>query len=213
MNDEVLNTAPFTAIPEDPPIDKHTHHPGMIAFGALVFFMILGGIGFLILFDRVDDVTLAQCTRVNELRALDVQDKLAQRASIPSEEYTPNVKAYYDQAFARLHPTNCANPGAVVVNFPVVPPRDAGQPPMLTTIPGQQGPPGLPGIAGVSGQIGQTGPKGDPGPTGSRGPPGPPGPEGPQGPPGEPAPTTTTTQPPPTTTTSTTPCVLFCPNQ
>lgn len=206
--------------------------PTYTVIAILTLFILLTDVGVLMLFRQIDDVTFAQCTRVNELRSLDVQDKLAQRAAIAPERYDQRAKDYFDAAFTRLHPTNCTHPGAVTVAFPDIPPREVGEIPKVPDIIGQpgaqgipgitgtEGPPGPPGPPGTNGINGETGPRGPVGPIGPTGPSGPAGSIGPQGPPG---PTIPTTVPPPTTippttvppttttippTTTTVPCLI-----
>lgn len=59
--------------PENPPVPRHSHHPGPIAFAALVFFLALGGIGFLsqsqrilVQSHRIDEVARKTCEAGNE---------------------------------------------------------------------------------------------------------------------------------------------------
>lgn len=215
---------------------KRRPTPTYTVIAVMTLFILVTDLGVLLLFRRVEDISIAQCIRVNELRALDVTDKLAQRDSVPPEEYDETTKKYYDDALRRLHPTNCAHPGKVDVKFPPITERAVGQrPPPNPAIPGATGATGaqgIPGITGTQGPPGPTGATGPPGqsvtgPAGPRGPAGPLGPPGPIGPQGPPAPTlppttapppiipptTTTALPPPTTTTTS--CLIpgLCPRQ
>lgn len=53
-------------IPENPPVPRHSHHPGPAAFAALVFFLVLGGISFFTQSHRIDEVARETCEAGNE---------------------------------------------------------------------------------------------------------------------------------------------------
>ena len=222
----VVATLIDTYIPENPPIAKHTHHPGMPEFIGLVLAICLAFAGVVSVFQEVKKQRIAQCERVNVVRAKLAGILVSAEVATAAERYTKEAKEFFDKSLDDLALTDCNNPKKPVkAVFPERPDRKLGEaPPVIPGTPGVAGAtgtagiPGLPGIPGLAGQTGPPGPQGPPGETvvGPRGAPGasivgPAGPPGPQGPPGPPAPTTVPTVPPTSsTTTSTTTTTVPC---
>ncbi len=209
--------------------------PGWIAYLALSLCVLLGGAGFIILFRQAQSDRMAQCERVNTLRARLMNTVIASEVSVPASEYTKEVRDSYTVALADLSLTDCSRLGTKPTS-PVTTPqraiREPGQP--SPPIPGMIGPAGTQGLPGATGTQGIPGLIGSPGPQGPSGPPGPsvqgppgatgvrgtPGLPGSQGPVGPPGPTVSTTQIPspttipPTTIPATAPTTTttVCPN-
>lgn len=185
---------------------RHRFPPGWLAYGLLAFFVLLGGVGFLLQFRDNRMQRDAQCERVNVLRSRLSAIFIAAEAGVPGTEYTQEVKIFYDDALADLDLVDCKKlpakrpaietervdrPVGASLPPPVVVPVIPSQPRPPTTgrpgIPGTIGPGGAPGTIGPGGAPGTQGSPGFPGPAGQSGvvgPQGPVGPAGPQGPPG-----------------------------
>ncbi len=152
--------------------------PGWLAYLTLCFFILLGGVGFLLSFQKAQQDRLAQCERVNVLRSRLVNILTLAEATVPAEEYTKEVKDFYTASLSDLSLTDCSkidNKPKGPVQIPKRAVREPGQPspPMSgqigpTGATGGTGAQGIPGIAGRSGSQGPIGPQGSSGPPGSR---------------------------------------------
>lgn len=212
-------------LPVSPPIPEHAHHPGMVAYAALVVCLCLAIIGAFaaqqVTKRQARESAEANCERSKADRALTID--ILNRLTAPrvlGEGATPeqtaaqeaanaDAEAYRKERLSKLRALDCGELGegkveAVVVAPPPLPrPGVAGAageqgPAGITGPAGPPGPPGPPGPAGERGAQGLAGRDGRPGEDGAPGPAGPPGPKGDRGDPGEPAPI------PPTTTSTTT---------
>jgi len=199
--DEELEAAVAVLAAHRPPVARR-QPPGWWVVGALAGFILLAGVGILLGERDRDRAAVAQCERVNALRATIFKVLVASEANVPAERYTAGSRKFYDDALAGLTPTNCSHPAQRQVEAPKRMPREPGQPPPVE-VPGAgaTGATGAAGAAGADGRDGErgesiVGPPGRDGVDGRTGAPGPPGPAGPEGPPA---------------TTTTTACILLCP--
>lgn len=222
VDPEIRSTIFDTYIPENPPLPKHSHHPGMVAYVLLAASVCLAFAGVVALWQEQRQISFAQCNRVNVIRAKLAGTVIAAEQNTPAERYTPETKKLFDDALADFALTDCNSPkNDVHPVFPERPPRAPGEAPKpiilqdgspgapgaagLAGAPGLQGLQGIPGIPGLNGapgkdgEPGPRGPAGVAGPAGPVGPAGPAGPVGPAGPQGPPAPTVPPTTTPPTT--------------
>lgn len=216
-------------IPDAPPVPEHEHHPGMVAYIALVLFLCLAIVGAftaqLVTKNQAREAAEANCQRSKTDRSLTID--ILNRLTAPrvlGEDATPDqiaaqeaqnkeAEKYRQDRLSKLRALDCIELGEGKVEALVVPAPPLPRPGVPGAA-GEKGPAGLTGPPGVPGPQGLQGPLGEPGidgRDGERGPAGPPGPKGDKGDPGEPAPTTTsttsttttTTPPPPATTTTT----------
>lgn len=181
------------------PVPDHSHHPGLIAYGALVSCIVLVVAGLLGVIHQGDKERMAQCERVNGLRAKVAEIIMAAEAAAPADRYTEKTKQFYTDAIDDLALTDCSKlpRSAPRVTLPPRVDREPRSPPVTggRPIPGEVGIPGMTGPVGPPGEPGPPGPVGPPGstgPTGASGRAGESGASGPRGPTGPTAPTTTT---------------------
>lgn len=106
-----------------PVIPPHKHHPGLVAYCLLVFFIALGGLGFLSLHLQARDERIAQCHRVNKLRWASYETIRFAEARVPDAQYTAETKAFYDRVISGFMPVDCSNLPRDSTPAPPFPPR------------------------------------------------------------------------------------------
>lgn len=212
---------------------KHSHHPGLVAYGILVVALCLIAINLQVIQSRnkltAQKAAAANCETASANRELAIN--LLNRLTAPrilgpgatleqirvQDGQNADAAKYRDEELARLKALSCSQLARGTV-MPVLIPPPALPPIGAIGASGEQGVIGLTGPIGPQGLPGTNGTNGTNGRDGATGPAGPAGPMGPAGPP---APTTIpppTTVPPTTTTilptTTTTVCLipgLLCP--
>ncbi len=90
--DEEASVAVSTLSKHSFPKPSRYPRPGWIAYLGLSLCVLLAGAGFLILFRQAQVDRVAQCERVNTLRARLANTAILAEANVPAPEYTKEVR-------------------------------------------------------------------------------------------------------------------------